>query len=66
MGFFLWEKTTNKGYILQRGTIWGGGTALFTVIFFPLTFSLPWTLLAANNGFVNSRNKLSAALVTKK
>ena len=24
MRFFLWEKTTNKGYILQRGTIWGG------------------------------------------
>ena len=26
MRFFLWEKTTNKGYILQRGTILGGGT----------------------------------------
>ena len=25
MRFFLWEKTTNKGYILQRGTILGGG-----------------------------------------
>ena len=27
MRFFLWEKTTNKGYILQRGTILGGGSA---------------------------------------
>ena len=26
MRFFLWEKTTNKGYILQRGMIFGGGT----------------------------------------
>ena len=25
MRFFLWEKTTNKGDVLQKGTIWGGG-----------------------------------------
>ena len=24
MRFFLWEKTTNKGDVLQKGTIWGG------------------------------------------
>ena len=26
MRFFLWEKTTNKGDVLQKGTFWGGGT----------------------------------------
>ena len=25
MRFFLWEKTTNKGDVLQKGTILGGG-----------------------------------------
>ena len=39
MCFFLWEKTTNKGYILQRGTILGGGVPKkVSTLFAPLRY----------------------------
>ena len=38
MRFFLWEKTTNKGYILQRGTIWGGVPKKVSTLFAPLRY----------------------------